>query len=276
MRNSGRLFIKITLLICLFVFIPSAYVFAGDWKTVDDSSWCDEKTFYFEKSVCEVREITINERWNDLIVEGSPNGVIEIEGWDKDSIFIQAKVEAKAGSKDESEDLMSEVELTADSGRIKAEGPRDTFSKKYWSVSYRIKAPVTTNLELDSVNGGVIVKNIQGEIEAKTVNGGIILKDVSGDVNARTVNGGIVAELDDKKWNRKEFEASTTNGGIKLVIPEDCSARLKASTNNGGINIDFPITIKGRIKKSVDTTLGDGGGDIDLRTINGGIIISKR
>ena len=188
-------------------------------------------------------------------------------------------MEAKAGSKDKAEELMSEIELIADSGTIRADGPKfiyTTFSNKHWSVSYRIKAPGTANLELSSVNGGVIVKNNQGVIEAKTVNGGIVLEDVSGDVDVRTVNGGIVAELDSKKWDRKEFEARTTNGGVKLVIPEDCSAELEARTVNGGINVDFPITIQGRIKKNIRTTLGDGGGDIDLKTTNGGISISKR
>ena len=49
MRNLGRLFIKITLLILLFVVIPAACVLAGDWETVDDSSWCNENSQLFLK-----------------------------------------------------------------------------------------------------------------------------------------------------------------------------------------------------------------------------------
>jgi hypothetical protein len=279
MHNSGRMITKIVLLFLIFAVIPASGAMAESWEKIDNSSWCNEKASFFSKSVCEVREITINEHWGDIAVEGSPNGSIEVEGWDKDRIFIQAKVQAKAGSKEKAKELMSEIELVADGGEIKADGPKfiyTNFSGKTWSVSYRIKVPVKTDLELASVNGGITVEKIQGEIEAKTVNGGINLEGVTDDVNVRTVNGGITAELDSKRWNKKEFEARTTNGSISLVVPEDCSAELEANTVNGGIHIDFPITIQGRIKKNIETTLGDGGGDIDLRTINGGVNISKK
>ncbi len=276
MQNSARMITKIVLLFFMVSFLPAAGAMAESWEKIDDSSWCDEKSSFFSDSVCEVRELTVNENWKDISVKAAPNGGIRVEGWDKDSILIKARIQAKAGSRKKAEELMSEIDLYAGNGRIEADGPKWNFSNKSWSVSFRVMVPVKSNLELSSVNGGIKVKNALGEIEARTVNGGIDVEDLADDAEVSTVNGSINAEFDNDRWDKNEFEAKTTNGSIKVKLPEDCSAELKAGTVNGSINVDFPITVQGRIKKSIDTTLGGGGGDIELRTINGGIKISKK
>jgi len=262
-------------ILILFVIMPGTIILADNWKKIDDNSWCHDRSSFWSESVCEVRELTINETWGKITVDASPNGGIKVEGWDRDSIQIQAKVQARARSEEKAREILSEIDIETSGNEISADGPKFWGSEKSWSVSFSIMVPEKSNLHLTAMNGGISIRDIIGRIKAKTLNGGIALEKVAGDVDVNTLNGGITAELDGDRWQGRGFEARTTNGGIKIEVPEDYSADLEASTVNGGIHIDFPITVQGWIKKNIDTKLGEGGAPVVLRTINGGVSIEK-
>ena len=276
MKKMGEFTLACMFLLILSAIMPVAGAMANDWQKVDDSSWCNEKWSFFSDTACEVRELNINKAWEKISVNASPNGGIKVEGWDKDSIRIQARVQANARSRKKAEELISEIDVDADRGRIHADGPTEFFSKQSWSVSYHLMVPVKSTLHLTALNGGISIINIDGKVNAKTLNGGIDLEKLAGDVEVNTLNGGITAELDGDRWQGRGLEAKTTNGGIKVEIPEKYSAVLSAGTVNGGIHVDFPITVQGWIRKSIDTTLGEGGAPIKLKTINGGVSIEKK
>lgn len=263
-------------ILILFIFMPGTIVLADNWKKVDDDSWCHDRSSFWSESVCEVRELTINETWKKIAVDASPNGSIKVEGWDGDSIRIQAKVQVRAGSEEKAREILSEIDIETGGNEISADGPKFWGSDKSWSVSFSLMVPVKSNLKLTAVNGGISIRDIDGRINAKTLNGGINVEELSGDVDVNTLNGGITAELDGDRWQGRGFDARTTNGGIKIEVPEDYSADLEASTVNGGIHVDFPITVQGWIKKNIDTKLGEGGAPITLRTINGGVSIDRK
>jgi DUF4097 and DUF4098 domain-containing protein YvlB len=51
---------------------------------------------------------------------------------------------------------------------------------------------------------------------------------------------------------------------------------LKAETVNGDITTDFPLTVQGRLsKRRISATIGSGGRQLSLSTVNGGIQIRK-
>ena len=216
---------KKSLTICIFVLmaflsVPGSMVLADNWEKVDDSSWCREQSSFFNKSACEVRELNIDETWEKITVDANPNGGIKVEGWDKDSIRILARVQANARSERDAEEIISEIDIETGGNEISARGPKYFGSKKSWSVSYSLMVPIKSNLKLSALNGGISIDDVSGDINAKTVNGGIALKRVSGDVEVDTLNGGITAELDGERWKGRGFEARTTNGGIKVEVPE--------------------------------------------------------
>ena len=273
--------LKKSLTACIFVLMffvamPGTPVLADNWKKIEDSSWCRDNSSFFSRSVCEVRELFIDEAWEKITVDANPNGSIKVEGWDKDSIMIQARVQANAGSEEDAEEIISEIDIETDGNRICADGPKYFGSKKSWSVSYSLMVPLKSNLKLSALNGGISIADVSGDINARTVNGGIELKGLSGDVEADTLNGGITVELDGDRWQGSGLEARTTNGGIKAEVPEGYSADLKASTVNGGIRVDFPVKVQGWIKKNIETTLGDGGAPVVFKTVNGGVSVEKK
>jgi hypothetical protein len=102
------------------------------------------------------------------------------------------------------------------------------------------------------------------------------LTGLAGDVRGGTNNGGIDVDLDGAVWRGEGLDVHTQNGGVKLAIPADYSARLETGTVNGSLRIDFPVTVQGRLDRDVDTTLGAGGPPIRVRTTNGGVKISRK
>ena len=276
MGDKSRKTIKTFLLLtALSLLITGSMVAAGDWASTDDDSWCHEGWFQSRKTVCEIREMDIEEEWDSINVDASPNGGISIEGWDKKSIHIEARLKAWAGSKEKASEILSDIDIKTGHNTIKAMGPKFNGSRNSWTVSYHIMIPKNIDLELNALNGGISIDNVHAQIDARTLNGGIKLERISGDVDARTTNGGITAKLNGDRWMGKGLDIHTTNGGIKLTIPEKYSAELEAGTVNGGMKIDFPVKVKGWIKKSIKTTLGEGGPIIKARTTNGGVSITR-
>jgi len=143
-------------------------------------------------------------------------------------------------------------------------------------VSYELFVPEATDLKLDTMNGGIALHDVKGTVEFKTMNGGVTLDSTAGSVRGRTTNGGVNVSLRGSSWDGEGLDVETTNGGIKVQIPSDYSARLITGTVNGGMRMDFPVTVQGRIDKRLDVTLGQGGPTIRVVTTNGGVIVGRR
>lgn len=77
-------------------------------------------------------------------------------------------------------------------------------------------------------------------------------------------------------WNGSGLDVQTSNGGVKLAVPEGYSAHLETGTVNGHISIDFPVMVQGTIGRTFSTDLGSGGPSLRVRTSNGGVRITKR
>jgi hypothetical protein len=243
------------------------------WQ-LGDQSWCDD---YDGDSAryCEVRVATLPAT-GELEVDGGPNGSIDVEAWDGSEVEVEARVTANARSQERADEIAAAIELLAESGRIDSDGPR-SLRREGWAVSYRVRVPRDTNLELDTTNGGIDVLGVSGDIDFSATNGGVTLAGLAGDVRGHTTNGGLRVELAGDRWTGSGMDVRTTNGGVTVVVPDDYSAELEVGTTNGGIDIDFPVTIQGRVgRRQLSTTLGDGGSRIRAVTTNGGVRVVRR
>jgi DUF4097 and DUF4098 domain-containing protein YvlB len=137
--------------------------------------------------------------------------------------------------------------------------------------------PRSSDLDLETSNGGITVKDVKGELDLHSSNGGLSLEDVAGSVRARTTNGGITATFTGERAEGDGIELSTTNGSIELSLPKRFSGELNARTVNGSIRSDFPLedTNRRRRPTRARTTLGDGGASIELETTNGSVRIHE-
>jgi DUF4097 and DUF4098 domain-containing protein YvlB len=67
------------------------------------------------------------------------------------------------------------------------------------------------------------------------------------------------------------------NGSITVTFAGDVNADVTASTVNGGINTDFPLEVRGRFgPRRVSGTIGTGGRELALSTVNGAIHLRRR
>jgi len=243
-------------------------------QVVVDDEWCnDDSGNSNSERYCEVREFTLDAR--DLIrVDAAPNGGIQVEGWSRNEISLRAKVTAWSRQGDPQE-IANDIELQTGTV-VSADGP-DNREREGWSVSYRLMVPQGSNLQLESMNGGIQIEGVHGDMDFETQNGGISLQDVGGDVKGRTTNGGLNVSLSGNQWEGAGLDLQTTNGGIVFSVPEDFQARLETGTVNGGFDTDFPITIRGRLRtRQLTTDLNGGGPPVRLVTTNGGVKIRVR
>lgn len=239
-----------------------------------DQSWCDSTGSQSSERFCEVRTATVPST-GSLNVDGRGNGGVRIEAWDRSEVEIVARVSADAQSDERAEELGRSVEIAADGGRIRAEG-LSSERREHWSVSYRLRVPRDTDLDVRTTNGGIQIAEVSGDIGFRAVNGGVTLRDLAGDVRGRTTNGGLDVELAGDAWSGNGMDVETTNGGVSMSIPAEYSADLVVGTTNGQIETDFPLTIQGRIgRQPLRATLGDGGPTLRAVTTNGGVHITR-
>jgi hypothetical protein len=223
---------------------------------------------------CDVRELTLPAPPR-LAVDAGTNGSIEVTGEARSDVHVRAVVRAWAASDDEAARIAREVEVrSADGGVLLAEGPEQR-GRTGWSVSYRIRVPRDIDLMLATNNGGIDVAAVRGDLDLAAHNGGIGLDGVAGNVRGRTTNGGVDAELTGRTWDGPGLDLETTNGGVRLRIPDGYAARLETSTVNGNIEIDFPVTVQGRIGRELSTTLGEGGPLVRAETTNGQVRLTR-
>jgi DUF4097 and DUF4098 domain-containing protein YvlB len=163
------------------------------------------------------------------------------------------------------------------------------------SVSGKIRLDSTAReLEVGSVSGTIElsgqgerahVDTVSGDIEMRANRETIKLETVSGNINATTdsyrefsgssVSGDIT--LRGKPIADARFDAETMSGDVTVDLPASSSTRISAETFSGRIRSDF-----GSVKepehgpgRSLDTTVGAGGGRVTIETFSGDINIRR-
>lgn len=267
-------YLLLTLFVAGFAVVGVAH--AQQARTIHDDDWCDRHGWEGDSDserFCEVREITLRAGRDLIAVDGGQNGGIKVEGWNRNEILVRAKVTAHARSESTAERLAGEVEIRTDR-TISANVP-DTRRKEWVSVSYQVFVPRQSNLSLETHNGGIAIENVAGDLNFDALNGGVNLIDLAGDVRGETTNGGVTVELAGNEWDGEGLDVRTTNGGVKIYVPEDYSADLETSTVNGKVEVDFPVTVRGRIDSRIATQLGRGGKTIHVKTTNGSVKVRR-
>jgi putative adhesin len=240
----------------------------GDWCA--EGNWGNDR-----EGVCDVREYTLPAS-GTVTVDATPNGGINVQGEPRNDVLVYARVIATADTQDEARAIAAQVQVTAAAGRVEATGPRNLARHAGWHVSYRLRVPPQLPLSLKSTNGGIAIDNVTNRAALETTNGGLKLTHIAGDIEGRTTNGGIDVTLDGNSWQGNGLDLQTTNGGVRVSVPDNYNAHLETGTTNGRISIDFPVSVQGTLDRSISTDLGSGGPPIKVRTSNGGVKITRR
>jgi hypothetical protein len=206
------------------------------------------------------------------------NGAIHASPASGAQVEVRAERIAKASNDEAAQELLKKIEIaetaSADRVRLETKVPRQNFGRSGHEVRYFVKVPKGLAVNFETVNGGVRLENLEGQMVASTTNGGVRGSGLRGQVKASTTNGGLQIAMAEVTG---EIDLETTNGGIRLQLPRDVKANLEARCTNGGIGVQgewnsFENTEKSRRRWS--GTLNGGGPRVSAETTNGGIRIS--
>jgi hypothetical protein len=268
--------IRFCLYAILFATILSVTAFSQEKNR--NYEFCSNNYSYGDKSAFnELREKTIPAT-NNLTVDGGKNGGIQVKGSDRADILVRACVQAWGDTQDEAKSAVSKINVETGSN-IRATSSTDNSN---WSVSYQILVPRSTNLNLNTYNGGISISSVEGTLEFEAHNGGISLKDIAGSVKGQTQNGGLNINLSGNSWKGSGLNVETKNGAINLSLPENYAANIETGTVNGGIksnisilNIDKNDTSWSNRTTRINKNINGGGAPIRVITTNGGVNINS-
>ncbi len=239
------------------------------------------------------------------------NGSVELSTWDKDEVRVVAEKHMRLDgdgwwlarliglnrtritTDEEAQALFKQliVEFSGDEkGRtVKTRYPESEDVN--CTVSYRITTPRKTRIEIDTVNGSIHVRGIEGETTAATTSGSVSVEDVVGRVHAITTNGkidleGIAGPVQAKSTNGsvsvslsgaaklEDVEMHSVNGSVRLYVPTNAAFAVKARTVNGSVRCDLPLaSVATQNRKRLDGVVGADGAQVELSTTNGSVQI---
>lgn len=223
---------------------------------------------------CEVREQSFA-TLGHLNVDAGQNGGTTVKGWLRNDVLVRARVEGWGETEGDANTMVSQVQIETSGGQVRASGP-EAVHNAWWSVSFEIFVPQTTDLTLKTFNGGISLSDVRGNLQFEANNGGLALKRIAGEVHGSTVNGGVHIELAGNTWEGNQLQVTTQNGGVNISLPENYSAHIQTETVNGSVQSEFPITMQGESKlRHLDFNLGSGGPLIHVTTTNGGVKLKR-
>ena len=243
-----------------------------------DQAWldnCRDNDYGSRREVsCEVRHLAMKRVSGAIEVDPGQNGGVAVEGWERDTIGLTARVQANGYTQQEANDLGQQIKVSVSGGTIQVDGPA-MHRHGGWSVEIVLYVPRKTDLSIHTENGPISVENVSGKMDLSTQNGPLSLQGVAGDVRARAQNGPVDVELKGTSWEGAGLDAETVNGPVDLAIPKAYSANLETGTVNGPWDLRMPLTVTlmGHAPRHITTKLGSGGATVRVVTTNGPVTV---
>jgi hypothetical protein len=200
------------------------------------------------------------------------NGSVQVEGWSRDEVEVSA---VKTATRSDSRNL-SQVKIEVDQshpGQVAVHTRYPQGEGAEVAVEYHVRVPYRILLgSIETVNGSVTVRGVEGGGELRSVNGNVEVFDSSGRFSEKTTNGNLRLELREL-MSGGPMNLETVNGSVVLGLPEGARADLKVLAMNGDFYSELPVTSAASkpAARAFHAKLGTGGGEISVRTINGGI-----
>jgi hypothetical protein len=208
----------------------------------------------------------------------SHSGGIRVQPWDQGDYEVEVCKAAAAKDRAGAQAILDDVKVERHGGRIADEGPEGAESNQ-WAVYLIVRAPKGASIDVETMNGEIGVRGVEGTIVARSKNGPIALRDCAGDVEAHTLNGPVAVALQGTTWEGAGLSAETSNGPVALTLAPDykTGVRVEASGNSPwvckGVACAVARRDRGAGKRSI--TFGDTDPVIRLKTVNGPVAIES-
>jgi DUF4097 and DUF4098 domain-containing protein YvlB len=214
------------------------------------------------------------------------NGRIIAEAGDGKEIVVEGRRSAKARSDEAAKEMLAKLEIREEvsgtSVRVESRPPRISGFGGH-EIEWTVKVPKGIVVDLRTVNGGVRMNGLSGEILAKTTNGGVKGSNLVVDsLEASVVNGGVEIELGAPLDATDRIDLSTVNGGVAVALPAESRASITARAVNGGVRAAEELRIEQEepssereSRRRLTGTMNGGGAKVNVSTTNGGVRLSQ-
>lgn len=229
------------------------------------------------------RTKTFDQQWQTASIQklelSGINGKIVIHPASDGLITMKAHAEIGGGvpTRDDSK-LISITQkggtlIVRDEGGVDDDRGFFSFFDDAWAkIDFVMYVPVQMQLELETVNGSIVVNGVGSALEASSVNGRIEARSPAEKITAETVNGSVQVEYL-SVFRGGEF--STVNGSIRLTVPPDSAIDADVDQLNGSFSSNVPVIVDGdevRTGSPEGTTLYP----LEVSTVNGSVSLTQR
>ncbi len=203
------------------------------------------------------------------------HGSVLVEGWDRSEVEATVAMRSDVPT-DQLDDVQVAVETR--SGGVAFHTLYPSSIETPIRVDYRLRVPRQVRLEeLSTLDGDIVVHDVQGVIDARNLHGDIEGINVSGSIAAHALTGNILISLGASPDRRMPIQLATINGNVDLVMPTQADANLELSTVAGNIEGDYPFQVSSVPGDSTRRAqVGAGGARVELRTVRGNIRVGQR
>jgi DUF4097 and DUF4098 domain-containing protein YvlB len=234
------------------------------------------------------------------LVVSSENGYIRVTGSTDNQVRVQATLRGVDA-------IEYEVSQDGDTIKVDAKTQDAWWHRERSRVELTITAPTRSRMTLETTNGAIEVRSIDGSGRFETSNGMIVLSNVTGDFDGSTSNGsievnglegsvtlfssngraelrGVEGEVHIESSNggvsfRGEMSAGgtnwlvTSNGDVNVELLGVPSVDLDASTSNGSVTSELEIQATVARESHLVGKIGQGQAKLEIVTSNGDIIV---
>jgi len=203
------------------------------------------------------------------------HGSVLVEGWDRAEVEATVAMRSEAPT-DQLDDVQVAVEARRGGVAFHTLYPSDLDTPI--RVDYRLRVPRQVRLdELSTLEGDIVVHDVEGTMEAHNLHGDIEGINVSGSVVAHALTGNILISLRALPDRGLPFTLATLNGNVDLLMPAQANADLELSTVAGNIVGDYPFQVSSVPGDSTRRAqVGAGGVRVEMRTVRGNIRVGQR
>jgi hypothetical protein len=203
------------------------------------------------------------------------HGSIWVEGWDRAEVEASVVMRSPRPT-DRLDDVQVAVEARSGSLAFHTLYPGDLDGPVI--VDYHLRVPRQVRLEqLSTLEGGIIVRAVEGAVQARSLHGDIEEVDVAGSVVAHALTGNIWVSLRALPAPQSPIKLETVNGNLDLLLPAQANADLELYTVAGRILGTYTWQASSVPGDSTRRArLGQGGVRVELRTVRGNIRVSQR
>lgn len=190
------------------------------------SAWAQgEERFHRTLDVGPDAALAIENISGDIHVEGVPGSTITIDA--VKSVEDESDAELLKNVDIEVSQLGNRIRVSAEhTGRGRRHGGHDGNI----SVSYRVKVPKGTEVEIQSVSGSVTLIGVEGSANAQSVSGDVRVEDVSELVQAKSVSGNV-----EVLRARSERHAAIESVSGEVLVREIDASELTVSSVSGDV-----------------------------------------